>query len=378
MTQGLQLDCRLDCGNFSCDLRQTLPLTGITALFGPSGSGKTMTLRMIAGLEPAAQGRIAVNGTTWLDTDAGESVSTHRRGAGFVFQDARLFRHLDVEGNLHYGAKRGFAQRSRINMSHVVDALDLGSLMGRRVTGLSGGERQRVAIGRAILARPKLLLMDEPLSALDLPRRAEIMSYIEALPALFGIPIIYVTHAIDEVARLAQSLALISSGRLVACGPVQETLARLDLPPLTGRFEAGVVLDGVVFEQDEKFALTSLDIGGQQLVVPALDLAHGESARLRVRARDVSIARAQPQGISIRNVLKATIAEVVLEPDTAFAEVRLSLGVQDLRARITRKAAADLRLKPGLPVFALVKSVTLDRRLLTPAVRTDGQEDPLH
>ncbi|MGI9462582.1 MAG: molybdenum ABC transporter ATP-binding protein, partial [Aestuariivirgaceae bacterium] len=365
MAQGLELDCRLKHGGFSCDLRETLPLDGITALFGPSGSGKTMTLRMIAGLEPAAEGRIAINGTTWLDSGAGERVSAHRRGAGFVFQDARLFRHLDVAGNLDYGAKRGFGSGAPQTREQVIDALDLGGLLARRVAGLSGGERQRVAIGRAVLARPKLLLMDEPLSALDLPRRAEIMSYIEALPALFGIPIIYVTHAIDEVARLARSLALISSGRLVACGPVQETLARLDLPPLTGRFEAGVVLQGQVDSHDEEFALTSLDVGGQHLVIPALDLAPGQTARLRVRARDVAISRARLQGISIRNVLKATIAEVVLEPDTAFAEVRLALGDQDLRARITRKAAADLRLKAGLPVFALVKSVTLDRRLLT-------------
>ncbi len=370
---GLELDCRLQLGGFSCDLHETLPLDGITALFGPSGSGKTMTLRMIAGLEPACEGRIALNGAAWIDSKAGVRLQTHRRGAGLVFQDARLFRHLDVAGNLDYAVKRGFGGGAVQSRTQVIDALDLGGLLKRRVTHLSGGERQRVSIARAILARPKLLLMDEPISALDLPRRAEIMGYIEALPGLFGIPIIYVTHAIDEVARLAQSLALISSGRLVACGPVQATLARLDLPPLTGRFEAGVVLDGIIDHHDEKYALTLLDIGGQHLVIPALDLALGAAARLRVRARDVAIARSAPKGISIRNVLKAEIAEVALEPDTAFAEIRLSLGDQDLRARITRKAVAELRLKPGLKVFALVKSVTLDRRLLAPAIRPDGQ-----
>ena len=254
----------------------------------------------------------------------------------------------------------------------VIEALGLSRLLERRVDGLSGGERQRVAIARAILARPRLLLMDEPLSALDLPRRAEILGYIEALPALFDIPIVYVTHAIDEVARLAQSLALISGGRIVASGPVQEMLARLDLPPLTGRFEAGVVLEGVIAGHDEPYALTTLDLGGAKLTVPALDLPKGETVRLRVRARDVSIALIRPRDISIRNVLRAKVAEVVPEADTAYAEVRLGIGEQDLRARITRRSADDLSLKPGRTVYALVKSVTLDRRMLTPGVRGGG------
>lgn len=365
----LELDCRLQRGEFFGDLRRELPLNGITALFGPSGSGKTMTLRMIAGLEPACEGRIAVDGVTWLDTASSTRVPAHKRGAGVVFQDARLFRHLDVAGNLAYGAKRGFGSGEPQSRGEVIDALDLGGLLARRVDGLSGGERQRVAIGRAILARPRLLLMDEPLSALDLPRRAEIMGYIEALPSLFGIPIVYVTHAIDEVARLAQSLALMNSGRIIASGPVQEMLARLDLPPLTGRFEAGVVLQGVVDHHDEAFALTSLDIGGQPLIVPALDLPRGEAVRLRVRARDVAIALSVPADISTRNALRASIAEVVLEEDTAYAEIRLSVGDQDVRARITRKAVVELDLKTGQTVFALVKSVSLDRRMLTPRAR---------
>ena len=368
----VELDCSLQRETFSSRLKADLPLDGITALFGPSGSGKTMTLRMIAGLEDDCDGRIVVSGARWLDTGAGLRLPAHQRGAGVVFQDARLFRHLDVEGNLGFAVKRGFGEGGPA-FDQVVDALDLHSLLKRRVPGLSGGERQRVAIGRAILARPKLLLMDEPLSALDLPRRAEIMGYIEALPALFGIPIIYVTHAIDEVARLAQSLALISDGRIVACGPVQDMLARLDLPPLTGRFEAGVVLEGLVESHDDAYALTSVDIGGQTLIVPALDLPIGEPVRLRVRARDVAIATSVPKGLSIRNALKARISEVVPETDTAYAEVRMSVGDQDVRARITRKSVSDLELRADQSAFALVKAVTLDRRMLTPAVRSDGQ-----
>ena len=369
---GLTLDCTLERGDFDGHLHQQLPLDGITALFGPSGAGKTMTLRMIAGLEPDCSGLIAMGDERWLDSNANLNVPAHRRGAGVVFQDARLFQHLDVAGNLDFALKRGFGSGPVQNRQQIVDALDLGDLLTRRVKGLSGGERQRVAIGRAILARPKLLLMDEPLSALDLPRRAEILGYIEALPALFGIPIIYVTHAIDEVARLAQSLALMSKGEIVAAGPVQEMLARLDLPPLTGRFEAGVVLEGIVASQDEPFALTSLDIGGQQLVVPQLDLEKGQAVRLRVRARDVSIAVARPQGLSIQNALVSTIAEVVLEEGTAYAEIRLRAGDQDIRARVTRKAVVELDLKEEQQVYALVKTVTLDRRMLTPRVRSDG------
>ena len=372
---GLELACELALGRFRCAPAATLPLNGISALFGPSGSGKTLTLRMIAGLEPGATGRVALDGTVWMDTAKGRQVPTHQRGAAMVFQDARLFGHLNVGDNLGFAERRGFGHGPEIKRGDVVDALDLGGLLERPVDGLSGGERQRVAIGRAVLARPRLLLMDEPLSALDLPRRAEILNYIEALPAQFGIPIIYVTHAIDEVARLADALALMSSGRIVACGPVQETLARLDLPPLTGRFEAGAVLEGKVSGQDEAYALTTIDIGGAELILPALDLPVGEVVRLRVRARDVSIALRPPRDVSIRNVLGATVAEVMPESDTAFAEVRLSIGDQDLRARVTRLSADELKLMPGLDVYALVKSVTLDRRMLTRPSPSDAPPD---
>ena len=368
----LELNCRLQRQSYSSDLSATLPLDGITALFGPSGSGKTMTLRLIAGLEQPQGGRISMDGEVWSDTGGGVDVAAHRRGAAMVFQDARLFHHLNVEDNLQYAVKRGFGHGAP-NLGDVIEALDLGDLLKRRVERLSGGERQRVAIGRAIAARPRLLLMDEPLSALDLPRRAEVMGYIEALPAMFDIPIIYVTHAIDEVARLANSLALMDSGSIVDCGPVQDMLARLDLPPLTGRFEAGVVLEGKIAKHDEAYALSSLDIGGQELLVPKLDLAVGVSVRIRLRARDVAIARSAPVDTSIRNILEAEVVEVVPEPDTAYAEVRLRVGEQDVRARITRKSVVDLGLEENMAVYAMIKSVTLDRRMLTPGSRSGGQ-----
>ena len=365
----LHLDCSGRRGDFTYRLNHTLPLDGITALFGPSGCGKTTALRAIAGLEDACQGRIALGDHVWCDSATACSVPAHRRGIGYVFQDARLFDHLNVDGNLHYAERRAAAGGPAVARNHVVKAFAIDGLLHRQVADLSGGERQRIAIARALLSRPRLLLMDEPLSALDIPRRAEIMGYIEALPALFGIPVIYVTHAIDEVARLASHLALMDSGQIVASGPVQEVLARLDLPPLTGRFEAGAVLEGQVVSQDEDYALTMVDIGGQVLMVPQLNLQPGEDLRLRVRARDVAISFGEPHNLSIRNILTATIAEIAAEPGTAFAEIRLSLESQDLRARITRKAVDELHLKPGLEVHALIKAVTLDRRMLTPVKR---------
>jgi molybdate transport system ATP-binding protein len=356
--------CTGNRGGFACRLQQDLTLDGITALFGPSGCGKTTALRMLAGLEDGCSGRIQVDDDVWFDSSAQVFVPTHRRGIGYVFQDARLFDHLNVRGNLAFAERRAFASGPRIDRAQVLSTLELDGLLARRVDGLSGGERQRVAIARTLLSRPRVLLMDEPLSALDLPRRSEILGYIEALPDLFGIPIIYVTHAIDEVARLADRIMLMKRGEVIAGGPVQEILARLDLAPFTGRFEGGVVLQGDITGHDEPYALTSIDVDGQVLTVPRIDLAAGETIRLRVRARDVSVALKPLTDVSIRNVLKVRVEEVMGEAGTAYAEVRLSLGAQDIRARITRKSVDEMRLKPGRPAYALIKSVTLDRRQL--------------
>ena len=361
---GLVLDCTGTRGGFSCRLSQNVPLDGITALFGPSGCGKTTALRILAGLEDDCSGRIQFDDDVWFDSAEKVFVPTHRRGIGYVFQDARLFEHLDVAGNLAFAERRAFAAGPQIDRGQVLSVLQLDDFLDRRIDGLSGGERQRVAIARTLLSRPRVLFMDEPLSALDLPRRSEILGYIEALPDLFGIPIIYVTHAIDEVARLADRIMLMNRGEIVAAGPAQDILARLDLAPLTGRFEGGVVLQGRITVHDQDYALTSVDVDGQALAVPLIDLAAGETIRLRVRARDVSLAMEPPARTSIRNALQVSIAEVLGEAGTAYAEVRLSLGGQDLRARITRKSADELGLKPGIKAFALIKSVTLDRRQL--------------
>ncbi|HFC05419.1 MAG TPA: molybdenum ABC transporter ATP-binding protein, partial [Rhizobiales bacterium] len=371
----LHLNCQLQRSNNAINANAAFNLPGITALFGPNGCGKTTLLRMIAGLEPATTGTIALNHTQW--NHGKTSVPAHKRQIGFVFQDARLFEHLDVSGNLLFAKKRADKSGARITLDTVVKSFSLSDLLSKKPPTLSGGERQRVAIARALLSRPKILLMDEPLSALDIRHRAKTMSYIETIPGKFNIPILYVTHAIDEVARLADNIALMESGRIIAHGKVEETLARLDLPPLTGRFEAGTVLTGIVGETDNRFALTTIHVGKQTLTIPRLDLPTRHKIRLRIRARDVALATQEPNGISIRNILRATIDEIMPEPDTAFVEIRLNVEGQSLRARITRASLHDLSLKPGKPVLALVKSIAMDRRLLTTSTARSNVSNPV-
>ncbi len=288
----------------------------------------------------------------------------HKRGIGYVFQDVRLFSHLTVARNLRYAEKRSRSVDSKIDIEGVVAALDLAPLMTRRPSSLSGGERQRVAIGRTLLTRPRLLLMDEPLAALDIKRKAEILPYIERLPQVFQIPIIYVTHSIDEVARLAERMLVLANGRKVTYGPVAEALERLDLQPIGGRFEAGVVLTARVIKHDPTYRLTHLDHHGKEIVMPMVGVAIGSDVRLRIRARDVALATKAPEGISIRNVLAGTVTEIVEEPDTAFAETLVDIGGAKIRARVTRSAIAALALTPGTSVFVLFKSIAFDRRAI--------------
>ncbi|MDT8345796.1 MAG: molybdenum ABC transporter ATP-binding protein [Thermohalobaculum sp.] len=364
MAGTLDIAVRARLGGFALDVHHAVPLAGVTALFGASGSGKTTLLRIIAGLETAAAGEIAFAGETWQSRAGGIRVPAHRRGVGVVFQDARLFAHLDVAGNLRYAQRRARRNGPAPGLEAVASALDLGPLLARRTEALSGGERQRVAMGRALLSAPRLMLLDEPLAALDNRRKAAILPYIERVVHEFGVPAIYVTHAIDEVAHLADRIVVLSEGRVAATGDLPEALERLDLQPLTGRFEAGVVLEVTVAAQDMAHRLTHVDFGGQAMVMPMLDLPLGAAIRLRARARDVSVATERPRALSIRNVLEARIAEIVIEPDTAFAEVTLDTPGGPLRARLTRLSVEELGLAPGRPVFALIKSVAFDRRVL--------------
>ncbi len=353
-SETLELDVAARLGAFDLEATVELPLDGITAVFGPSGGGKTTLLRTIAGFE-SARGHIAVREEHWLDSSRRIDVPPHRRPVGCVFQDARLFGHLRVRGNLRYAARRALPRGAAVD--EVVDAFDLGPLLSRPVAGLSGGERQRVALARALLTNARLLLLDEPLSALDTERKADILSYLETLP----VPMLYVSHAIDEVALLAERTLVLADGRVRAFGATREVLERLDIQSITGRFEAGALVLARVAEHDPQYQLTTLNVGGQRIVMPmSARLAEGEFARVRVRARDVALATARPRALSIRNVLRGTLIDLVREEDSPFAEALIEIGDQHLRARITRAAADDLELSVGQGIYALVKSATFD------------------
>ena len=372
MRNAIAIDVQARRGGFKLDASATFSVSGITVILGPSGAGKTTLLRVLAGLEKGAIGSIRIGPLYWLDSAHNVFLAPHRRAMGFVFQDGRLFPHLTVRGNLDYAERRVRQRPRHLDRDQILRVFHIDKLVEQPSTTLSGGEIQRVAIARALLTNPLLLLMDEPLSALDLPRRAEALSYIERIPRLFGIPIIYVTHAIEEAAQLAETLAIMNNGRIVATGPASDILARLDLAPYLGRFEAGVILNGTVIGEDRAFGITIVDIDGTALQVPSLGMAKGQTVRLRIRARDVSIAMAKPQGLSIRNILDVRIEEIAEEEGSAFAELRLKAARQMLRARITRRSVSELELAPGKEVFALIKTIAVDRQLIGPHRRGDG------
>ncbi len=355
----LSVDIKLALKGFSLEVVHAFELGGITALFGASGAGKSLLLRVIVGLEDSARGQVSFDGEPWQGK--GPFVPTAQRGVGYVFQDSRLFEHLDVAGNLNFAAKRSGSQA----FDTVVKTLDLQPLLSRRVTALSGGEKQRVAIGRTLLTEPRLLLMDEPLAALDHARKTRLLPYIARLPEAFGLPVIYVTHSVEEVTRLADRMVVLANGRVLAAGGVADTLARLDIAEASGKFEAGSVVRAEVTGQNQRFRLTDMTVAGQALSMPASAVELGTELRLRIRARDVAIAVGRPEGLSIRNVLRGKILEIEQEAETAFAEVLLDIGDgQRLRARITRASVAELGLAVDDIVFALVKSVSFDRRAL--------------
>jgi molybdate transport system ATP-binding protein len=342
---------------------------GVTSLFGQSGAGKTSLTNMIAGLLTPSRGHISVNGTVLFDADKGINLSVQARRVGHVFQDARLFPHLSVRANLTYARWAGRRAGTR-DMSEVVDLLGLGTLLERMPRTLSGGEKQRVAIGRALLSDPRLLIMDEPLANLDQARRNDILPYLDRLCAEAGIPILYVSHSIEEVARLSNTLVILSDGKTPAFGPVADMLARTDLGKATGRHEAGALLEGTVARVDPDWGLTDVDIGGAILQIPDMAAAMGDAVRLRIRARDVALALHPPEGLSIRNAFAAAITSISSESGP-YAEILCSVSGQTLRARITRASVAELDLHVGRDVTVLIKSVAIDRRQRAPAL-ADG------
>lgn len=352
---GIQARFHLDWPGFVLDVDLDLPARGVTALFGHSGSGKTTLLRCIAGLERARQGRLVVNDEVWQDTH--HWLPTHQRPLGYVFQEASLFAHLSVLGNLRYGLRRTRGPR-RVSLDQAIDLLGIGHLLGRMPDRLSGGERQRVSMARALSLSPRLLLMDEPLAALDLARKQDILPYLERLHAELDIPVLYVSHSPDEVARLADHIVVLKDGRAVAAGPLGETLARLDLPIHLGE-DAGVVLDATVAERDAHWHLARVSFPGGHLWVRDGGHALGQSVRVRILARDVSIALHPVTGTSIQNCLSATVDQLAPDHHPALSLVRLTVGASPVLARLTRRAAAELALASGQRVWVQIKAVAL-------------------
>jgi len=329
---------------------------GLTALFGRSGSGKTSLVNIVGGLIRPDRGRLVVDGQVLVDTERRVFVPTHRRRIGYVFQDSRLFPHFSVRRNLLYG--RWFVRDgsgAAADLGTVVDLLGIGRLLDRQPDSLSGGEKQRVAIGRALLARPRLLLMDEPLASLDESRRGEILPYIERLRDEAGVPILYVSHSVAEVARLATTVVILTEGKVTAVGSV------LDILPLADAGDGGAVLDAIVSRHDETFRLSVLASAAGELQVPRLGAAIGSHVRAYIRARDVMLSLRPPEEISALNVLPGRIAAIEPAHSGAQADIRLDCNGATLMARLTAKSVERLALAPGRPVYAVIKSVSFER-----------------
>ena len=335
----------------------------LTALFGPSGSGKTTIVNAIGGLVRPEHGRIVVQDRVLIDTEMNVFVPKHRRRIGYVFQEGRLFPHLDVRRNLLFG--RWFTPRRErtTNFDHVVDLLGIGHLLARRPSTLSGGEKQRVAIGRALLADPQLLLMDEPLASLDEARKAEIYPYIERLRDEGGVPIVLVSHSVAEIARLATSIVVLSEGRVTASGSAPEILRHTNLFAQAGPAEAGALVEARVLRHEDGYGLTILQAKAGPLTVPRIDRPAGTPLRVRLRARDIILSLHRPEGLSALNVLPGLISSI---DDTGgpSVDVMLDCHGDGLVARVTRKSVSELGLVPGLSVHAIIKSIAFDPEAL--------------
>lgn len=345
---------------FALDVNLQLPGRGVTVLLGDSGSGKTSLLRCIAGLEQAGEGYLQVNGQLWQDTRTGHYLPTHKRALGYVFQEASLFAHLNVRANLEFGLKRIGRDARRVELAQAVELLGIEHLLERMPARLSGGERQRVGIARALLTSPQILLMDEPLAALDPKRKGEILPYLERLHAELEIPILYVSHSPDEVARLADHLVLMAQGKVLASGPIGQMLTRLDLPMALGE-DAGALIEGEVRNYDAAYQLLSLQFPGSSLCVQVAhsEVAVGKILRFKVQARDVSLALERPAHSSIVNLLPVTVGAVVPADNGAHVLVSLDMCGSALLARITRYSHDQLGLHAGQQLWAQIKSVAL-------------------
>lgn len=356
----IEVRLQLKYSGFALDVELQLPGRGVTALFGPSGSGKTTCLRAVAGLERAESGFVQINGELWQDSRNRVFVPPHKRALGYVFQEASLFPHLSVRANLEFGFKRIPRAQRRVEMAHATELLGIAQLLERNPQHLSGGERQRVGIARALLTSPQLLLMDEPLAALDSQRKNEILPYLERLHDELDIPVLYVSHAQDEVARLADHLVLLSEGKVLASGPIGETLARLDLPLARGD-DAGVIVTGSVIGYDDHYQLLTLQLPGcpLQIRVAHTPMALGQQLRVKIQARDVSLSHQAQAHSSILNRLPVTVIQDVAADNNAHVLVRLEAAGTPLLARITRFSRDQLQVQPGQVLWAQIKAVAV-------------------
>ncbi len=353
-------------GDFRLDAEFEADGNSITGLFGKSGAGKSSLINMVAGLVSPDCGYISIGKDVLFDAKKGINLPAEKRRIGYIFQDSRLFPHMNVRANLTYGmtgsSSGGGSSNEEMSFDRVVDLLGIASLLDRRPKNLSGGEKQRIAIGRALLSNPRLLLMDEPLASIDVQRRNEILPFIERLRDEIGMMVIYVSHAIEEVIHLADKMVLLSNGRIAATGGVEEIMSRLDLHPLTGRFDTGAVLSTTFSRYDDVFDIGELAFGGGTFRVTGVNLPAGTPLRAHVRARDVSLMLARPEGTSILNVFEGAITEI-RDDGGSQIDILMDIGAP-LIARITRKSFTDLELSEDKTVFALIKAVAIDRRSL--------------
>ena len=357
---GIQATFKRVLGDFALDVTLQLPGRGVTAIFGPSGSGKTTLLRSMAGLERESHrsgGYLAVNGEVWQDDAKRLFKPSHSRSLGYVFQAANLFAHLSVQGNLDYGLRRVPEVDRTVSLQQAIDLLGIETLLARQPGTLSGGERQRVAIAIALATSPRLLLMDEPLAALDLQRKAELLPYLERLHTELDIPVLYVSHAPDEVARLADHLVLLDAGKVTASGPTRELMTRLDLSLAHGD-AAAAIIEAVVTRVEPQYHLSHAEFSGGQVSLLNPNLKIGQRVRIRVQARDVSLTLERQQGTSVLNIFAATVADIGAD-SPGQAMVALNAGGATLLARITQKSLDTLQLQPGSPVYAQVKGVAV-------------------
>lgn len=355
----LKIDVKKQQGRFTVDTSFTVDSTGVTALFGPSGAGKTSIINMVAGLSRPDAGCIIVNGRTVFDAETGIDIPPERRGFGYVFQDGRIFPHLSARANLTYGMNLVPRHKRTIAFDDVVELLGIAHLLKRRVGNLSGGEKQRVAIGRALLTSPSLLLMDEPLASLDAARKAEVLPFVERLSKQLSIPILYVSHSLNEILNLADTLVLLESGRVLSVGPVEDVVNQPELGVFRNGNADASVLATIVDHHDPSEGLTYLRLGRDFLKVPFFDASPGTKVRIRVDSRDVALALTPPRDTSVQNIFPATV-EQISEQNGGVVDVRLDMGTP-IAAKITRKARADLDLRDGQQLFVMVKSVAVSR-----------------